>query len=101
RRNLTPKVADIHMIQLDTQPVRTAQFLVPLAIGSAAAPPAVPKALPCTGGHALASGDTIVACRTGAASLRITLPSGELLDSKARVLVSRQVDGKTVLTEVP
>ena len=101
RRNLTPKVADIHMIQLDTQPARTAQFLVPLVIGSAAAPPVVPKALPCTNGQALVCGTTVVAFRTGDATMQLTLPSGKDVNSKARVLIARQVEGRTTLTEVP
>jgi len=93
-RNLTPKEADIGLLELRTEPLREATFLVPLLVGDqGAATPPVQNLSDATRA-ALRVGDIVVCFSQGAGEMTVPTPWGEALNTKARAVVARLQDGK-------
>ncbi|MBU0609890.1 MAG: DUF4962 domain-containing protein [Armatimonadetes bacterium] len=93
-RNLTPKEADIGLLELRTELTREATFLVPLLVSEAGTvAPAVQNLSDATRA-ALRVGDTVVAFNLGEGEVTVPTPWGEALKTKARAVVARLHGGK-------
>ncbi len=93
-RNLTPKEPDINLLELRTEPLREATFLVPLLIGDQGSTPPPVQNLSDATRAALRVGDTVVCFNQGAGEMMAPTPWGEQLKTKARAVVARLQDGK-------
>lgn len=93
-RNLTPKEPDINLLELRTEPLREATFLVPLLIGDQDSTPPPVQNLSDATRAALRVGDTVVCFNQGTGEMAVPTPWGEQLKTKARAVVARLRDGK-------
>ncbi len=91
-RNLTPRQAQINLIEMTTPRTTDATFLVPLLIGDAGTDLPAAKLVSGDGYDAVAIGDTFVAFNRGHRPVEIALPSGKTMRTAASAVVCRGDD---------
>jgi len=101
-RDLTPEEdAEIGLLELRTEPVEQATFLVPLLIGDAGDDlPAVARIGDATF-DAVIVGDTVVAFNRGEGMISVPAPWGQAVQTDARAVVLTVRDGQNVVVELP
>lgn len=101
-RDLTPKEdAEIGLLELTTDPVEEATFLVPLIIGALGEP--LPEVMP-VGDDTFSGvrvGDSLIAFSRKAGEMTLTLPWGESHHTTARAVVAVLRDGQRSIVELP
>ncbi len=100
-RDLTPKEADVNMLELTSGPTVEATFLVPLLVADAGDGAPEIKDVSNATCDAVRVGDTVVAFSNGAKTLAVETPWGETLESHAQAVVARVVGGKRQVVNAP
>ncbi len=100
-RDLTPKAdAELGMIELRTDPMEQATFLVPLLVGDAGQTPPEVEDLCAEGLDAVQIGDTVVAFNPGSDEMSVPTPDGDRLTTGARAVVIAVREGERITVEL-
>lgn len=100
-RDLTPKEdAEIGMIELRTEPVTAATFLVPLLIGDAGAALPASEQIGDESFDGVRVGDTVVAFNRGEGPMTVPAPWGEAFTTEARAIVLTVRDGERAMVQL-
>ena len=100
-RNLTPKEADIGLLELKAGPATEITFLVPLIVGDANQELLKAQDISTDTCYAIRVGDTVVAFNRGEAAMIVQLPWGEIFKTDANVLVARLLNGEQQVVTIP
>ncbi|MGI5816519.1 MAG: DUF4962 domain-containing protein [Armatimonadota bacterium] len=101
-RDLTPgEDAEIGMIELKTEPVAEATFLVPLLVGDAGDELPDVERIGDEGFDGVRTGETVVAINRGTGPMTVPAPWGESVQTDARAVVLTVRDGRRVVVELP
>jgi hypothetical protein len=95
-RDLTPKEADVNLLELKAEPATDASFLVVLMIGDIGAELPEVENVSTSRSDAVRVGDTVVAFNRDE-FMAVALPWGENLRTEAETVVARLSDGKRQL----
>jgi len=101
KRNLTPKEADIKLLEFKAGPVRETTFLVPLLIGPAGSKPPAVYNISTDTALTVRVGQTVVAFNSGKGEMRVPMPWGEAFRTSAQAVVARLHEGKRQIVAAP
>ncbi|MFW5867520.1 MAG: heparinase II/III domain-containing protein, partial [Armatimonadota bacterium] len=100
-RDLTPDVAEVGLLELRTEPVTEATFLVPLMVGDAGAELPAVEHLSNATCDGVRVGETVVAINRGQGEMQLSAPWGETVTTDARAVVLTVRDGERLTVELP
>jgi hypothetical protein len=101
-RDLTPKQdAEIGLLELKSEPVREATFLVPLMIGDVGDDRPPVQRLGGDDFDGVMVGETVVAINRGDGPMAVPAPWGQGVRTEARAVVLTVRDGENVIVELP
>ncbi len=99
-RNLTPKEADVNLLELRHGPAAETTFLVPLLIGDSGGKLAEAENVSTDSAHAVRVGNILVAFNRGE-RMTLDLPWGEQLTTEAKAVVARLHRGQRDIVTAP
>ncbi|MFC1718461.1 DUF4962 domain-containing protein [Candidatus Poribacteria bacterium] len=93
-RNLTPKEADIGLLELKAGPATETTFLVPLIVANVGQELLKAQDISTNTCYAIRVGGIVVAFKSREAAMTVQLPWGENFETDANVLVARLLNGE-------
>ena len=100
-RDLTPDTAEVGLLELKTDPVTEATFLVPLTIGDAGTDLPEVQRIGDASFDGVRVGETVVAINRATGEMTVPAPWGEAVTTDARAIVLTVRDGERLTVELP